>query len=114
MHGVEAIHAIRGLKIGEQVPIIAFIADPVNLDRERVLEAGADDLLAKPIDKQYLFERLHALAKGRFVSHAQPEKIRRCRTLPRVFARRLCAGDHAVVDGGLGGGRRRTGVCCRA
>lgn len=74
MGGVEAIEAIRRLKIGEKMPIIAFTADTMNEDRERVFEAGADDLLAKPIDKQKLFERLHAVSRGRFAGDVQPEQ----------------------------------------
>ena len=65
MGGIEATRLIRGLQNGANLPIIAFTADTMSEDRERVFEAGANDLLAKPIDKQRLFERLHDVAMGR-------------------------------------------------
>ena len=65
MGGIEATRLIRGLQNGADLPIIAFTADTMSEDRERVFEAGANDLLAKPIDKQRLFERLHDVAMGR-------------------------------------------------
>jgi PAS domain S-box-containing protein len=65
MGGLEATRAIRALQKGGDVPIIAFTADTMSEDRERVFEAGADDLLAKPIDKRKLFERLDAMVRGR-------------------------------------------------
>lgn len=65
MGGIEATQQIRALQNGADLPIIAFTADTMSEDRERVFEAGADDLLAKPIDKQRLFGALHDVTRGR-------------------------------------------------
>jgi PAS domain S-box-containing protein len=65
MGGIEAMSLIRGLQKGADLPIIAFTADTMGEDRDRVFEAGADALLAKPIDKQQLFEALWNVTRGR-------------------------------------------------
>ncbi|MBU3694459.1 MAG: PAS domain S-box protein [Rhodocyclaceae bacterium] len=72
MGGIEATRLIRTLKNGADLPIIAFTADTMNEDRQRVFEAGANDLLAKPIDKQKLFERLHAVVRGDVADGLRP------------------------------------------
>lgn len=74
MGGIEATRRIRALQNGRNLPIIALTADTMSEDRERVFEAGANDLLAKPIDKQRLFEQLYAVVRGRLEDglHAEP------------------------------------------
>lgn len=65
MGGIGATRQIRGLQNGADLPIIAFTADTMSEDRDRVFEAGANELLAKPIDKHRLFELVHAVTHGR-------------------------------------------------
>jgi len=63
MSGGEAIVAIRERErqAGGHVPIIALTAHALKGDRERCIEAGADDYLAKPIVPVTLHERIAVL-----------------------------------------------------
>jgi CheY-like chemotaxis protein len=45
---------------GQLLPIIAFTADTMSDDRDRVFEAGANAVLSKPIDKIKLFETIES------------------------------------------------------
>ena len=61
MDGYEATHAIRQGMGGVQnpdIPIIAMTANAMAGDRERVLQAGMNDYLAKPINPKTLDETL--------------------------------------------------------
>ncbi|RMG47654.1 MAG: response regulator [Acidobacteria bacterium] len=60
--GYEAARAIRrheALSGMERVPIVAITASAMAGDRERCLEAGMDDYLTKPIDRELLRAVLH-------------------------------------------------------
>ena len=57
MDGMEATKAIRE-KGFDTIPIVAMTAHAMKGDRERCLEAGMDDYIAKPIKRDLIFEVL--------------------------------------------------------
>ncbi len=66
MGGFEATSLIRQREkeAGGHVPIIAMTAHALKGDRERCLEAGMDDYVAKPVHPDELFAALARLEKG--------------------------------------------------
>jgi two-component system, sensor histidine kinase and response regulator len=65
MDGFEATSAIRQHETvsGKHLPIVAMTAHAMVGDRERCLEAGMDDYLAKPINQQDLKQALDRQAQ---------------------------------------------------
>ncbi|RYZ28503.1 MAG: response regulator [Chitinophagaceae bacterium] len=59
MDGYEALRVIRGDGQISQVPIVAVTAQAMVGDREKCLEAGANEYVSKPIDVDYLLEILN-------------------------------------------------------
>jgi CheY-like chemotaxis protein len=58
MDGIEATRRIRSLPTGKSVPIIAMTANVFEEDRRRVLEAGMNGHLGKPVEPEQLFDLL--------------------------------------------------------
>ena len=61
MDGFVATKAIRALPGGIEVKIVALTASAFQEDREAILAAGCDDVLAKPVDQDRLFQVLGEL-----------------------------------------------------
>jgi two-component system, sensor histidine kinase and response regulator len=58
MDGLEATREIRKLPMFSKLPILAMTANVMSSDREKIVEAGMDDYIAKPIDPDMLFATL--------------------------------------------------------
>ena len=65
MSGLQATGAIRALPGGRDVPILALTAQAMAGDRERILHAGFDDYLAKPVQPRELRATLARLLDAR-------------------------------------------------
>jgi CheY-like chemotaxis protein len=57
MNGYEATHEIKKLRPG--IPIIAQTAYALAGEKEKILSAGCDDYLSKPIMGKILLEKIH-------------------------------------------------------
>ena len=58
MDGYEAMQAIRKMRKFKSLPIIALTAKAMKGDREKCIEAGASDYVAKPVDTEQLISLL--------------------------------------------------------
>jgi CheY-like chemotaxis protein/signal transduction histidine kinase len=58
MDGYETIQAIRAKAVFRRLPILALTAKAMKGDREKCLEAGASDYLAKPVNVEQLLSAL--------------------------------------------------------
>lgn len=63
MDGFEAIAKIRKDKTIAPVPIIAVTAQAMKGDREKCLQAGANDYVSKPVDLTVLMQKMMGLLK---------------------------------------------------
>ncbi len=63
MTGLQATGAIRALPGGADIPIVALTAQAMRGDRERILAAGCDDYLAKPVQPNELLAAVERLLR---------------------------------------------------
>jgi CheY-like chemotaxis protein len=65
MDGYETMRAIRAIPMFRNLPIIALTAKAMKGDRDKCIEAGASDYIAKPVDLEQLFAVLRVwIARG--------------------------------------------------
>lgn len=60
MDGYEALSVIKGEEAIREIPVFAVTAQAMVGDRERCLQAGADEYVSKPIDMDLLLDLLKA------------------------------------------------------
>ena len=58
MDGYETMQVIRQNPTFRRLPIVALTAKAMKGDREKCLEAGASDYIAKPVDSEHLLSLL--------------------------------------------------------
>jgi CheY-like chemotaxis protein len=58
MDGYEVIRRIRAQERFQSLPIIALTARAMRGDREKCIQAGASDYIAKPVDMDHLLSLL--------------------------------------------------------
>jgi signal transduction histidine kinase/ActR/RegA family two-component response regulator len=63
MSGLQATGAIRALPGGDSVPILALTAQAMKGDRERILAAGCDEYLSKPVQPKAMIETVQRLLR---------------------------------------------------
>ena len=64
MDGLDATRAIRALPQGAALPILAMTANAFDEERQRCLDAGMDDHVAKPVVAEQLFATLYDWLSG--------------------------------------------------
>jgi CheY-like chemotaxis protein len=60
LNGIDATQAIRAQPAYAKTPILAMTANAFDEDRQRCLDAGMNDHIAKPVDPDKLYETLLA------------------------------------------------------
>ncbi len=102
MDGFEAIRAIRAKEQcdGGHLPIVALTAHAMQGDRERCLEAGADDYVAKPVKTAELFAAIERATKGRDALQPPQEAASRTPDEPLDWAAALerVDGDRELLE----------------
>ena len=96
MDGTEVTQRIREREAasGSHTPIIAMTAHAMEGDRDRFLDSGMDEYIAKPIKVDELYEKIEKIASG--IKKENPERRSPKKTKPPDF-------DMAVITGNFEG-----------
>jgi CheY-like chemotaxis protein len=62
--GMEVLRRIRASEIGDSIPVIAVTSFAMAGDRERLLAAGCDEYIEKPIDPQRVISQIRRIIGG--------------------------------------------------
>ena len=62
MDGYEAIRIIRETPVISEIPVVAVTAQAMPEDKQKCLDAGANDYISKPIDVDQLIKALEKLS----------------------------------------------------
>lgn len=81
MDGLDATRRLRADTAFARLPVIALTAGALSDERQRALDAGFDDFVAKPIDPPELNRALYRARRGR-----QPQALPEAAPIPRVPA----------------------------
>ena len=73
MDGYETTRAIRELDQFKKLPVISLTAKAMQGDREKCLEAGASDYIAKPVDHDQLMSLFRVWLAGHTHRHEVPD-----------------------------------------
>jgi len=66
MDGMETIEAIRNTPELKEIIVIALTANAIVGDREKYIKAGCNDYLSKPLKREILQEKIHAIFPDAF------------------------------------------------
>jgi len=72
MDGYEAMRRIKAFEKGAVVPILAVTASAFEEDRQKVLAAGADDFIRKPVRPSALFDAIRRWLRVAYVMGEEP------------------------------------------
>jgi two-component system sensor histidine kinase/response regulator len=76
MDGIEATIALRRQPAYTELPIVAMTANVLAQDRQRCIDAGMNDFLAKPIEPELLWQTLLKWIPQRQSTAAQPVTVK--------------------------------------
>ena len=58
MDGFTVLRKLKESATSRRIPVVALTARAMKGDRERTLEAGCDDYISKPIDREEMLEKI--------------------------------------------------------
>lgn len=61
IEGTEVLRKIRSSEIGTSIPVIAMTSYAMSGDREKLLSAGCDGYIEKPIDPEHVISQIRRL-----------------------------------------------------
>ena len=98
MDGLEATRRIRADPALAATRVLAMTATATKDDRERCLQAGMDDFIAKPIQPALMYQTIASWLPERSADPAAADPARAARPSGRAAFRPTLAGDPAIID----------------